>query len=101
MKAKDYPKLIPTSIRITKDISYEIVYIDDFQGEGYQYGECRYDSKQIVLNKNQPPTELFKTYLHEVIHAIDMENESGLTEKQVRKLEQGVFRVLKLNGALK
>lgn len=101
MRAKDLPKLIPSSIRITKDVSYEIVYVEEFPAPYYQYGECRFDSKQIVLNKNQAPSELYKTYLHELIHAVDMENESGLTEKQVRKLEEGIYKVLKLNGVLK
>lgn len=103
MKAKDLPKLIPNKIRITKDVSYEVVYIDEFNREtGFQYGECRSDTKQIVLNKNQPPSELFKTFLHETLHAISFENEGlDLTEKQVRVLEHGLFRVLKLNGWLK
>lgn len=103
MRAKDLPKLIPNSVRITKDVSYEVVYIDQFTGEvGYQYGECRYEARQIVLNKNQPPTELFKTFLHEYLHAISFETKNlNLTENQVRLLENSLFRSIKLNGLLK
>lgn len=101
LRAKDLPKLIPSRIRIKKDISYEVVYIEDFKGEGYQYGECRPDTKQIVLNNNQPPTELLKTFIHETLHAISLETKGmNLTEKQVRLLEDGLFRVLKLNNIL-
>jgi Zn-dependent peptidase ImmA (M78 family) len=103
LKAKDLPKLIPNRVRITKDISYEVVYIDEFTGEsGYQYGECRYEAKQIVLNKNQPPTELLKTFIHEYFHAVSFETKGlELTEKQVRLLENSIFRSIKLNGWIK
>lgn len=102
MRAKLLPKLIPTHIRITQKVTYEVVYVEDFKGEQYTYGECRPDQKQIVLNKNQPPTELFKTFLHETLHAISFETKDlALTEKQVMALEKGLFRLLKLNNLLK
>lgn len=101
MRAKDLPKLIPSKVRITRTISYEVVYIEDFVGENFVYGECRHDSKQIVLNKNQPPSELFSTFIHELMHAISFETKDmNLTEKQVMKLERALLRVLKLNKLL-
>ena len=101
MKAKDLPKLIPTHVRVTQKVSYEVVYVEDFKGEQFTYGECRYEQRQIVLNKNQPPSELFATYIHELLHAISFETKGlNLTENQVRALEKGVLRVLKLNKLL-
>lgn len=102
MKAKDLIKLIPSSIRIKKDVAYEVLWNEEFLKDKSQLGECRSGPKQIVINKNQSNTEAFKTFLHEMLHAIAFETkELALTEKQVRLLEDGLFRVLKLNGLLK
>lgn len=101
MKAKDLIKLIPTHIRITKDVTYEVLYNDEFLNNNNQLGECRYDTKQILIKNGQSPTELFKTFLHEVFHAISFETPNlNLTENQVLKLEDSSFRVLKLNNIL-
>lgn len=104
MTKKELQKLvdnIPNKIRITKDVSYEVVWLDHFPDTDYQYGECRFDSKQIVINKNQSNTEKLSTTLHELLHAVAMENDIPLTEKQVMALERSLFRVLKLNGWIK
>lgn len=100
MKTKDLPKLIPAKVRITKDISYEVLWVDSFPKDSMQVGECRQGPQQIVLRKGSPPTETFKTYLHELYHSISFENDINLTEAQVTKLEEATFRVLKLNGIL-
>lgn len=98
--AKHLLKLIPSSVRITKDITYEVVFIDKFN-DRKQVGECRPDVRQIVIKKGQSATETFKTFLHETFHAVSLETEDmELTERQVCKLEDGIFRVLKLNGLL-
>lgn len=95
-------KLIPTEVRITPKIKYEIVWIKEFVNDSKQMGECRRDelTRQIVISESQPKGEVFKTFLHEVLHAIDLENDINLTESQVRKLENGIFRVLRLNNTL-
>lgn len=100
MKPAELLKLVPPRVRIKKDVTYEVVFIDHFTDDK-QVGECRYDSKQIVIKKGQSPTETYKTFIHEVLHAMSLECEGmNLTEKQVRMLEDETFRVLKLNGIL-
>lgn len=100
MKPADLLKLIPARVRITRDVTYEVLFIDSFP-DPKQVGECRPDSKQIVIKKGESHTETFKTYIHEVLHAMSLEREGmNLTEKQVRLLEDEVFRVLKLNKIL-
>lgn len=91
---------IPNFIRIKPKISYEVVYIDEFK-DGETLGECRFNPNQIVIKNKQSNTETFKTFLHEVIHAVSVENKVGLTENQTRSLEDGIYRVLRLNGWLK
>jgi hypothetical protein len=99
MKAKFLLSIIPTSIRITKDIRYEIVWVDEFLNDKKQLGECRYEFKQILINKQQSPTEAYKTFLHELLHAIQFEYpELKLTHSQIYKLEEIIFRLLRLNN---
>jgi hypothetical protein len=100
MKPTDLLKLIPSKVRITRNVSYEVVFIDSFP-DSKQVGECRHDKKQIVIKNGESPTETFKTYLHELLHAISLECEGmNLTEKQVGLMEHEVFRVVKLNNVL-
>lgn len=87
---------IPNRVRITSKVEYEVLFVEEFK-DGQTLGECRSDVKQIVINKNQSDTEARKTFIHETIHAIDSEEDIKLTEKQVRKLEDGIYRVLRLN----
>lgn len=101
MQAKDLWKLIPNKVRITRLVTYEVLYTDAFLTDNLQLGECRPDSKQILIRNGQSPTEAYKTFLHECLHAASFENEGlNLTETQVRKLEDSIFRMLKLNGIL-
>jgi hypothetical protein len=97
MKRKRKSSPLPKKIRITHKVAYEVVYVDGFSDPAVM-GECRYESKQIVLNTKQPPTELRKTLIHEVFHAISFETPPlNLTETQVLALEKAVDRVLRLN----
>lgn len=92
--------VIPNIIRITTKLAYEVLYIDDFK-DGSTDGECRYNESQIVIKRNLPITKRAKTFIHEVIHAIDDKYKVGLSEAQVLKLEEGIYRVLRLNKWLK
>src|SRR5438132_671713 len=94
---KQLLKLIPSSVRIKKDVSYEVVWLEKFPNLTL-VGDFLLENNQIVIKKGESPTETFKTYLHECIHAVSLEDENlNLTEKQVRILEDELFRVMKLN----
>jgi hypothetical protein len=97
MARRKYPA-IPSHIRITAKRDYEVTYIDNFKDDPKQLGECRWNPPQIVVKADQPIGEKFSTVIHESIHALDFEEDIGLTERQVLKLERGIFRMLKLNG---
>lgn len=94
----------PSRIKIKKDVSYEIVFIPEFpvsQAGYHTYGECRFDDKQIVIAMNQSETEMMKTAIHEIFHALAEENQIEIPHKAVHQLEGAVLRVLKLNKWLK
>lgn len=87
---------VPSKIRIKRDVAYEILFSDI-----EDWGQCRFQTKQIIINPKQSKTKLTKTIIHELIHAVDLENgKKHLTESQVRHLEEGFYRLLKLNGWL-
>jgi hypothetical protein len=41
---------IPASIKITKQTTFRVLWIDSFQDKK-QIGECDYDAKQIILKR--------------------------------------------------
>jgi len=100
MKHSDLIKLIPARVRITREVTYEICYVDSFK-DAKQVGECRFNEKQIVIKKGESSTETYKTYIHERLHAFSFEYPGmNLTEKQVRLLEEAEFKYQKLNNIL-
>lgn len=98
MSKKKLKELIPSKVRITSKVSYEIVFIDAFTADK-QVGECRYEAKQIVLKNGESDTETWSTFLHEVAHAMSFEygDKAPLTETQVIWLEKAIKNFLRLN----
>lgn len=98
---KLYYKNIPSSIKIGKS-TFEVVWIDSFPKDKHQYGESRFgETKQIVLDINQPIKEAVHTYFHEMLHCLSYEYEADLSEKQVRRLEKGLKDLLKRDNIFK
>src|SRR5258708_2712337 len=93
--------LIPSSIRVTAKVAYELLWLKEFPKDPNQLGECRPTEKQIVINLNQTDIERLKCIIHECYHMLDLENEIGLTETQVLKLEEATYKFLKLNKIIK
>lgn len=88
---------LPHRVRITHKITYEVVWIDQFLDGPDTRGECRFDSRQIVICRNQTPRWILRTFIHEVLHA--MEHELGIEMKHdsIYKLEEAVERICRLN----
>jgi len=87
---------LPQKLRITSKVSYELLYLLEFN-DNKTLGECRPNEKQIVVVSGQPTTELTKTYIHELLHALSFEYNINLTEAQVQKLEVAIYNFLRLN----
>lgn len=92
-------QLIPSSVRVTSKVSYEILFIDEFS-DGTTLGECRPEPKQIVIKKGLSPTETIRVLIHEWLHMLSMENNFTLTERTTLDLEDAIYRFLRLNGWL-
>ena len=87
---------IPKKVRITSKVSYEIVYIEEFEDKT-TVGECRGEKNQIVLKIGQSKTDMFKTFLHEILHAIEYEYNVSLPHVAIYKMEDAIERILVLN----
>lgn len=100
MAKKKLKDLIPSKVRITSKISYEILFVDEFSDPSC-LGECRPNEKQIVLKNGQSDTEIYSCYIHELLHSFSFEyKDLNLTEKQVQKLEEAMYRYQRLNGII-
>jgi len=89
----------PPKIRIKPRTAYEVIWNSNL-GEGEHLGEMRPISKQLALQTGRPKDETISTFIHEVLHAADIEYKLNLSHKQVYGLEKAVFNILKLNGWL-
>lgn len=64
---------------------------------GDDLGQCRRDTREIVLNPNQVPDTLIHTLNHELIHAIEQTLELELTERQTDLLALGLMDLFRTN----
>lgn len=87
---------IPHRVQIGKRV-FEILWVDDF-ADGKTLGETRFDPPQIVIKTGESDKLTVKIYAHELVHAISDEEEVGLTETQVLKLEHAMIYLLKPNN---
>ena len=91
-----YMKL-PHKIRIKSKVAYEVVWAERIGDDETTLGECRYDTKQIVLKTGMSDTEVMKTLIHEVFHAMAFEYDIQIPHKAIYHLEHSVYKVIKLN----
>lgn len=96
----DWKKLrrhIPHRIQISKDVWFEVVWVDDFK-DGKTYGETRWEPNQIAILNGLSPKLTVITYLHECAHAFSGIHEANLTETQILALENSFYYILKENN---
>jgi hypothetical protein len=81
--AKKYPKTLNV-----KDETYEIRMVARIPGETKGLsGLCDGDRRIIWIRKNQSPVGLFRTFTHEVLHALEFEWKIPIRHKMVYQLE--------------
>jgi Zn-dependent peptidase ImmA (M78 family) len=107
MNWKKARKNIPNKVRTAPRKSFEVLWangLTDSQGNKL-YGKTEFVPNRIIINNEQTDRESVLTTFHEFLHAIDHDNEIGLTETQVEKLELSFNYltefVLKLEGKKK
>lgn len=88
---------IPNKIRITQKITYEIVYQDEIKSDPDCIGLCDPNTKHIYIKNGLSKTGRIKCLLHEICHAIFDENEIKINHSEIYKIEESLFKFLKLN----
>lgn len=95
---------IPNRVRIKLGVTYDVVFQDkipdDYKGRKV-HGYCDGTKKIICISKDQSEREQTKTFIHELLHAMSDENKISLEHKYVYKLEEAIYRLLKLNNLIK
>lgn len=93
LSAKDYPKFINVN-----DERYEIRMVSKIPGEAA--GDCGLcdDGKRIIwIRKTQSPAGLFRTFIHEILHAVEAEYNVPLKHQQVYALETALSALIMEN----
>lgn len=88
---------IPAKVRIKARVSYEVLFSDLIQDDYECMGMTDFEKKQIILLNGQNETNLQKTWIHELCHAIAHEYGIEITHKAIYELEDAVLKLLKLN----
>ena len=76
---------------------YRLEWIDRTEGD---YGECYVDQCKIEVALYQCLDQRRDTLLHEAMHAVDHEMNTGLRETQIRRLATGMLALFRQNPAL-
>lgn len=84
---------LPHHIKIKNKVSYEVLHIDEFK-DPRTLGECRYDSKQIVLKKGQSQRQEIQSLIHEILHAVSFERGIDLPHKSIYELEVALYYII-------
>ncbi len=98
------PKMsIPKKVKLTGKNTWDVILADHFpkHGDDQTVGYCDDENKILFVYMHQTKKQKMCTFIHELIHAMELEYDFKLTENQVKKLEVAVYKVLKLNKWLR
>ena len=87
---------------------YGRVYSVEFQNKHKKHllGQAKHTPRKIILyrysnNEKVDPNLLQEVFLHEIIHCVNSVFSIRMIEKDVERLSEGLYGVLKDNGLLK
>ena len=63
-------------------------------------GLCDSEAKTIYIRIKSDHKDMFRVLIHEVLHAIEFENEVDIPHKHIDQLDHGLARFLKNNWKL-
>lgn len=88
---------IPESVKILYK-KYNIEIVDNLHDESNDlYGQIEYIQQEIRLNSGSSEEQQKATLIHEVIHGLDEMYNIGLKEKQVEKLGNAFYMLIRDN----
>lgn len=87
---------VPLQVTI-KNVVYDVLWIEQFPENAF-YGQCDGQKKQIIIQKGLSEKQTQKTFLHEVLHAIEMEHKIKIPHRLINQLETPLLRLFLENG---
>lgn len=85
---------IPESVYVGPS-RYRVLFDQRILLDGRQcYGTITHSEHTIHLDPSFSAEQIFQSFIHEVIHAIDVDRDIKLSEKQVTRLARGVAAVI-------
>lgn len=93
---------IPNEIKVCGH-NYKVFFDDKYLSKQNLFGQCDFVTQKIRLAKHaykrpRAKSDICRTFIHEIIHAIDGHyNNYSLTDKEVDRLSNGLYQVLKEN----
>jgi hypothetical protein len=92
LNKKDYP----VSIKIGPlGVDYKIEFVNDKKW----FGKCSQKKQTIWLNSKLKKPQLFMTFIHEVLHAIEFELGLKVKHKTIYGFEDGLYNFLLDNAS--
>lgn len=83
----------PREIRIGDDV-YKVKFVTRIGPSRKILGLCDPANHTIRIRTGQSPEETLKTFIHEILHAIEFSREVKLSHELVYQLEQCLYDVL-------
>lgn len=96
MKKKHYPDKVKVRRKHYK-LHLSPVIEDDKGQDMALYGYCVPEDRCIIINTSYNEAEMFKTFWHEVLHAIEAEYKLKMPHKLVYALEGALAKFIKDN----
>lgn len=91
------PKRYPKFLNI-KDERYQVLIVKHIPKESKTLnGLCDGDVKKIWIRKGQSPFGLFRTYIHEVLHALEFEYHIRIRHETIYELEVAIAALMQDN----
>src|SRR5271166_2182645 len=88
----EYPKEVHIG-----EVTYRVRFVNKLDHE-LTLGECDPGDLEIRIKKGQSREDTFKTFIHEMIHAVFDEAEIPIKHKHVYKLEEFLFDFIQKNS---
>jgi hypothetical protein len=88
---------VPSKVKIKRGVYYSVVWQEVIRDDVSCLGLCDPNERIIYLKLKMSNTDIAKTMIHEICHALTFECNFDLPHKTVYALEESIFKLLKLN----
>jgi hypothetical protein len=83
-----YPKTL-----VVKGEEWRIAFVDSIEGKG-TLGLCDPSNRIVYIKNGQSKKETYKSFLHEMIHVLELEYDISIPHSSVYKLEEAIYDLL-------